>query len=177
MNLAGSDICGFIGDTTPELCARWYGLGAFYPFSRNHNNLGNAPQEPWVFDERYETSVSYFDIIKKAMYTKFHMIRYFYTELTMSSRDGGAFFKPLFFEYPNDVKALDAPMELHIMLGSALKLSVNSNTLNKNSTDFYFPTGHWCSLLKANGANTCFFSTGQDYTLQTKAYDVYLHLR
>jgi alpha-glucosidase (family GH31 glycosyl hydrolase) len=153
--LAGADICGFIGDTNAELCARWYVVGAFYPFSRNHNSWDTIAQEPWNFNTVYERSITYLDIIRNAMVTKLHLIRYYYTQLSKVQTDGGAFYKPLFFEFPDEAGAY-ADQELNVMLGSGVKLGVQSTGTGIDTTNFFFPAGLWCEIINRKGVDGCF---------------------
>lgn len=100
----------------------------------------------------------------------------------MSFGEVAAFYKPLFFEFPDEIGAY-ANQELNIMLGSALKLSVLSNELGKDSADFYFGVGYWCNVYNTNlGTESCFNANaagkqGITKTLSTLAYDFHVHLR
>jgi len=117
--LVGADICGFLEDTTVELCTRWHYVGAFYPFSRNHNG-GTIAQEPYVWPNTAMLAMT------EAIKIKYALIRYYYTQLyEMSLKGSGTFYKPLFFEFPEDLNA-NRDITLNVMLGSALKLSINA---------------------------------------------------
>lgn len=59
MQMVGPDICGFGGNTTDELCARWYQLAAVYPFARSHNDYWSIPQEPFSMSDNVLRSAFY----------------------------------------------------------------------------------------------------------------------
>lgn len=147
----GADICGFIGDTNPTLCARWTKLGAFYPFARNHNVIGAIDQEPYrpVFDVPYKNATkdgtTFQQIIIESIKERYNYIPYLYSHMLQLNQTGGMYFKPLFFEFPNDPMAYK-DNENTFMLGRHLKVSMLTNDLWASNSYFYFPEGSWCSL-------------------------------
>lgn len=115
--------------------------------------------------------------MKRAINVKYSMVRYYYTYLQNIHKEGGALYKPLFFEFPDDAKAYE-DQPYNIMLGKALKLGINSNQLGVNETSFLFPKGTWCDLF--NLTIPCTTNEGDEsisITLPSKAYNFHLHLR
>lgn len=170
--LSGADICGFLDNTWEDLCVKWHFVGAFYPFSRNHNG-GSEPQEPYIFNK------TAMDQMRTAIKLKYSLIRYYYTLLTENSLRGtGTVYKPVWFEFPEERDAY-TDIEYNIMIGSALKVSINSYDLNRTFTPFYFPAGTWCLISGvANTTENCFNSTqGVTHILPSNLSDYQLHLR
>jgi len=134
-NLVGADICGFGGNTNDALCSRWIDLGAFYPFSRNHNAQDTIAQEPWALGN-YTLTSAY-----KALRFRYSLIRYMYTQMFLSSNYGGVVFQPIFFQFPNDEVAYNN-IDFQFMLGDALLVSPVLN-LQENNITAYFPNANW----------------------------------
>uniref|UniRef100_A0A8C3J7A0 alpha-glucosidase n=1 Tax=Calidris pygmaea TaxID=425635 RepID=A0A8C3J7A0_9CHAR len=94
----GADICGFFGDTTEELCRRWMQVGAFYPFSRNHNCEGFIPQDPAVFGPDsvlVKTSKHYLNI-------RYTLLPYLYTLFYKAHTQGDTVVRPVLHEFYSD---------------------------------------------------------------------------
>lgn len=79
-----------------ELCARWIELGAFYPFSRNHNAINQISQELYVWPEVANIS-------RKVLNARYSIVPYYYTLFYQTHVGlGGTVVRPLFFEFPLD---------------------------------------------------------------------------
>ncbi|KAK8792779.1 hypothetical protein WA158_004943 [Blastocystis sp. Blastoise] len=132
----GVDICGFSGTTNAELCTRWTQLGAFYPFSRNHNAIGSPDQDPAAFGD--EVAVH----MRDALNVRYTLLPYLYTLMFKSHITGNTVARPLFFNYPQDSEthAIDEQMMWSdaVLINPVLKPNVTS-------IHSYFPAGKWYS--------------------------------
>lgn len=95
----------------------------------------------------------------------------------MLNYKGGTFFKPLFFEFPDDSLAY-ANQTTNIMIGTDLKLSIQTEKLNQNETFYVFPKGVWCDIYGTKGPDSCLkMESTVSISMPSKAGDFHLHLR
>ncbi|EEZ99945.2 lysosomal alpha-glucosidase [Tribolium castaneum] len=135
--LMGADICGFNGNTTRSLCNRWTQLGAFYPFSRNHNTDDGIDQDPVAMGPEVVMSA------RKALSMRYKLLPYLYTLFWAAHTRGDTVARPLFFEFPTDLKTYD--IDTQFLWGPALMIVP---VLEENSTEVtaYLPEGLWYDI-------------------------------
>ena len=135
--ITGDDICGFFGDSNKYLCNRWYNLGVFYAFSRNHNFLDQIDQYPWSFDDE-----NTLNNIRQAVNYRYSLLKYIYSHLFSTSlNEKVGFFNPVFFNYPNDDESYNN-IDEKAMVGDAFIL-FPVFTENIEIKTMYLPSGKW----------------------------------
>ena len=153
-------------------------MGAFYPFARNHNNKVEIPQEPYVemFNATIpDSDMTYTDFFRLMHLRRYALHRYQYSYIHRASTDGKVYFKPLFFDYPNDSQAYNR-IEHNILLGDSVKLSpILEDTL---TTSFYFPDNkaRWCPIWPGK-INNCFKGSSEQKQATINYDDVWVHIK
>jgi len=165
--LVGADVCGFIGQTTKELCVRWMQLGIFYTFYRNHNAIGEPAQEPYVFDDEAT------NINRNSIIIRYQMLPYFYTSLYKVHKNGGTMVRPLFFNYPEDKFTWDIDSQFMVNENILVTPVVTQGAVRVTG---YFPAGHayydWYT-----GAVTSTGERGQNIVLDAPLSKIPIHIR
>lgn len=133
MPWAGADIGGFRGVPDDELMARWLQVGVFYPFMRDHTDMGTRPQEPGA--ARF-TNIH--DINRKSLELRYRLLPYIYTAAYQASLDGTPIARPLFYDYGMDYAAEDR----HFLFGPAIVVSPVVKRKATNTTAV-LPEGAW----------------------------------
>ncbi|XP_054985594.1 maltase-glucoamylase [Sorex araneus] len=134
ISYTGADICGFFQDAVYEMCARWMQLGAFYPFSRNHNTIGTRRQDPVSWDKDFE------DLSRSVLNTRYTLLPYLYTLMYEANTEGSTVVRPLLHEFVSDKTTWD--IDSQFLLGPALLVSPVLEP-NTRTVDAYFPDARW----------------------------------
>ena len=131
----GSDVGGFFKHPSTELLVRWYQLGAYSSFFRQHAHIDTPRREPWLFGQEN------LRIIREAITDRYQMLPYWYTLFHTHSQTGSPVLRPLWYEFPGDSETW--PIYQQVMLGSAVMVCPVTET-GQASLEVYFPEEDNC---------------------------------
>lgn len=131
---AGADVGGFAHHANGELLARWTQAGAFMPFFRNHSAIESCYQEPWSFGEKYEK------VIKKYIELRYQWLPQLYTLFAEAHKRGIPVMRPLFLEYPEDVKTYNINDQFLVGENTLIAPIMHPSADHRA---VYFPEGLW----------------------------------
>ncbi|GEM49743.1 glycoside hydrolase family 31 protein [Deinococcus cellulosilyticus] len=130
----GSDIGGFLGNSSGELVTRWMWLGVFYPFMRNHSSMGTDYKEPWAFPE-------HLPFIKGAAEFRYRLLPYLYTLMKVAQETGLPSMRAMLIHYPED----GAHLYDQFLSGENLLVAPIMKPYHTHRVA-YFPTRGWMEL-------------------------------
>jgi len=120
------------------------------------------------------------------MNLKYTFLRYAISYFHGIVEQGGAYYKPMYFNYPNDLGAYTYTSQ-NVMLGDSLKLSFNPTSMNYgvDESNFFFPAGKWCQIYpKLSTGNPCrnvkeggeYLKGENDAQLTVEEDQIYIHM-
>ncbi|XP_044145770.1 sucrase-isomaltase, intestinal [Bufo gargarizans] len=164
ISYTGADICGFFGDTTYELCARWMLLGAFYPYSRNHNGKDYMRQDPVSFDDNFKS------ISRNVLNIRYRLLPYLYTLMYEAHTEGSTVIRPLLHEFTDDKETWDVYEQF--LWGPAFMISP-ALRLGQTVVDAYVPNARWYDYHTGKVVG----ERGKKVQLDTPLEKINLHVR
>ncbi|KAK3103360.1 hypothetical protein FSP39_018703 [Pinctada imbricata] len=162
--MMGACVCGFMEDTTEQLCQRWTQLGSFYPFYWNHNDRMWIPQDPAAFSEKMIASS------RKVHLIRYSLLPYFYTLFYMSHVTGDTVVRPMFFEYPRDSNTFS--IDRQFMWGPCLLITPVLEE-NQEMVSGYVPEDVWYDFYTGQKIK----GEGSYHTFEAPLDKINLHVR
>jgi alpha-glucosidase len=135
------DIGGHMpGAVDPELYTRWVQFGAFSPILRTHTTKNpDSERRIWAYPEPYSS------ILRSTFQLRYALQPYLYTEARRTYDTGVAFFRPLYYDWPEADAAYTSKGEYVFgdqMLAAPVTAAADKNT-GLAGEQVWLPKGEW----------------------------------
>jgi hypothetical protein len=133
--LPGADVCGFLFNTTAELCGRWAAAAAFQPFIRDHSDLMAGRQELYRWPETAAAA-------RAALGVRYRLLPVWYGAAATAAATGCPAARPLWFGWPADPGSVGAGSDEAWLVGDGL-LAAPALRPGVETVIAYLPPGRW----------------------------------